>query len=243
MRIFGNWKVTRIRIQCAEVRDHAKILLLDGHGRDYAETLGNLLCGGSNSYICKPQNRSPIGRCAVCGGKLSYEIQHIAQQPEDAAEFEFAGLRVRRSGPGDLDLAQSWTEADPGHAATVEPFFWTLQGELVQSYLVSDGDGPLYFFTGNLKPGKALEIYVQFAPEGMYSTLESQRALRGRTMRALMQGMCWLEARMRGKAPEIRFETTNPDLARFCVKRLGFRAHGGKLCKAIAASIVPEGRV
>jgi hypothetical protein len=221
MRMFGNWKVTRLRIQCTAVHDHAKILLLDGRGREYAETLGKLICGESQLYICKPQDGSPIGRCAVCGAKLTYELQHVEPEQDQDAEFEFAGLRVRRSGREDLELAQVWTEADPAHA-TDSPTFWILQSELVQSYLVGDADGPLYFFTGQLNPDVALDLHVQFAPAGLYRTLENQHALRGRTMRALIESTRWLEERMAGVVPVIRFATRNPQLARFCVKRMGF---------------------
>jgi hypothetical protein len=233
MQRFGNYKVTRIRIQCAEVKDHAKILMLGEHSREYAEQLGDLLCGTSKFYVCKPQDRSPIGKCALCGGKLSYEVQHVAAQTVEPAEFEFAGLMVRRSGPDDLEMAEDWTAADPDHANRVDPRFWLSQSELMQSYLVSDGDGPLYFFTGRLTPGKTLEIHVQFAPDEMYQTPESRHALRGRVMRALIDSTAWLETRMRGVAKEMVFDSANEGLIRFCVKRMGFAAVNGKLSKKV----------
>lgn len=81
----------RLRIQCANVLDHAKILpiqnfvdqapagLANVDERElklyFARRMGELICGNSTIYVYKPGNRSPIGRCVLCGGALSFEIQ------------------------------------------------------------------------------------------------------------------------------------------------------------------------
>jgi len=71
--------VIRLKIQCPESNDHAKIVRLRASiGMPIAKMLGELLCGTSEYYIFKPQERSPIGRCLVCGsGPLFYEIEEF----------------------------------------------------------------------------------------------------------------------------------------------------------------------
>ena len=70
----------RLKIQCIEDIDHAKILKIEGQTRDQVEVLGGLLCGTSPFYIHLPGPGSPIGKCALCGGKLEYEIQDFEAQ-------------------------------------------------------------------------------------------------------------------------------------------------------------------
>lgn len=66
----------RIKVQCENDPNHAKILRLHGEaGLDYAHRLGRLLDGTSALYIYPPGPDSPIGRCAICRGTLSYEVE------------------------------------------------------------------------------------------------------------------------------------------------------------------------
>lgn len=71
--------IIRLRIQCPEASDHAKIIRLKATiGMPIAKMLGELLCGTSEFYIHRPQEGSPIGRCLVCGsGPLFYEIEEF----------------------------------------------------------------------------------------------------------------------------------------------------------------------
>lgn len=71
--------IIRLRIQCPEDSDHAKIIRLKATiGMPIAKMLGELLCGTSEFYIHRPQEGSPIGRCLVCGsGPLFYEIEEF----------------------------------------------------------------------------------------------------------------------------------------------------------------------
>lgn len=73
----------RITIRCATHPDeHAKILRVSPElGRDYAETFAGLLCGTSPMYIHKPGPNSPIGKCATCGGQLTYTIEERGDEP------------------------------------------------------------------------------------------------------------------------------------------------------------------
>lgn len=83
----------RLRIQCANVKDHAKILpmhnflavapgdALDQNAAErelkmyFARRLGEIICGQSGMYVYQPGSQSPIGRCVLCGGALSFEIE------------------------------------------------------------------------------------------------------------------------------------------------------------------------
>jgi hypothetical protein len=90
-------KDIRLRIQCANNLDHAKIIRIDSFLRSapdqsewvpcessdadrvlkvyFARRIGEVICGQSELYIYKPGDRSPIGRCVLCNGILSFEIQ------------------------------------------------------------------------------------------------------------------------------------------------------------------------
>lgn len=78
--------VIRIRIQCPEDADHAKIIQLKATlGHPIAQMLAELLCGTSEYYIFKPGDGSPIGRCIVCGGgPLTYQIEEFEGKEESA---------------------------------------------------------------------------------------------------------------------------------------------------------------
>jgi hypothetical protein len=67
----------RLTIRCADHPSaHVKTLSIDPQlGRAYVEGYGQLLCGTSPHYVCKPGAMSPIGKCATCGGQLSFEIE------------------------------------------------------------------------------------------------------------------------------------------------------------------------
>ena len=237
---------TRIRVQCAKEKDHAKILRLGTKGAEYAQELGELICGTSRHYINAPKKvsvptgNSPIGCCAACGGELSFTIETLDRKPDyELPEFEFAGMSVRRTGMDDLEMAREWTEADEDHRGRVDPAFWCEQAERRQSYLLSDGDGPLYFFTGVMVTD-TLEINVQFAPYEALKTLENRHALRGRIMRGLVEGMHWLEERMRGVVDEMHFESRSPDLIRFAVRKLGFEQREGLLVRTLQTAAVKK---
>ena len=97
----------RLRIQCANFYDHAKILPVASFLRTapeaawepaenqdadrrlklyFAQRIGEILCGSSQMYIYKPAARSPIGKCVLCGGALSFEIQEWEGEKKLQAE-------------------------------------------------------------------------------------------------------------------------------------------------------------
>jgi hypothetical protein len=211
----------RIRIQCAEDQDHAKILKLRADiGAAYARDIGELVCGTSQMYIFPPGDRSPIFRCVICGGKLSYTLEQLAA----TETWEFDGYRLRATLASDLELAREWTEADRAHAG-LDPAFWLEQGPTKQSYLLHDEDGPVFFFKGVLA-GRTLEVFIQFpAPAAAITEMLLSKALAA--------GTRWLAERMRGVVDEFTFETKSPSLKRFCERRLNFEERDGKMRKRI----------
>jgi hypothetical protein len=69
----------RIIIRCLKDQKHAKKLRMNQKmGRDYAVRFGELICGTSDMFIHKPGPGSPFGKCGICGGQLSYELEEIA---------------------------------------------------------------------------------------------------------------------------------------------------------------------
>ena len=70
-------KEFRITVRCATFPDaHAKILRIDHRlGREHVETLAGLLDGNSPHYIHPPGPGSPIGKCAICQGKLTATVE------------------------------------------------------------------------------------------------------------------------------------------------------------------------
>ena len=130
----------------------------------------------------------------------------------------------------DLPLAEKWTAADLAHAG-MDPRFWTQQGLGMDSYLLEDATGPIFFFRAHVKESRVrvtvgekeikaakriAEIHIQFGP------VETQPA-RIRVYKALMEGMTWLLKMFeQAGVEEIYFDSSNDDLIHFCRKRLGF---------------------
>ena len=71
-------RIIRLTVTCTKDPDHSKLLKIDASlGMEYAETFAGLLCGTSPLYVHKPGPKSPIGKCATCGGQLEYEIEEV----------------------------------------------------------------------------------------------------------------------------------------------------------------------
>jgi hypothetical protein len=129
----------------------------------------------------------------------------------------------------DLRLAIEWTAADPYHRGKIDPEFWLEQRPGMDSVLVEDSQGPVFFFKAQLldqtarNRGPIAQIFIQFMP---CATEED----RERTRQALMEGMAWLEPVLRQSGvEEIFFDTRQLKLIAFCQKRLGFIVDGKDL--------------
>lgn len=130
-------------------------------------------------------------------------------------------------------LAHMWTMADPDHAGRVKPEFWIEQGEGIESWLLYDRLGAVYFFK-SIRQDLDIEIHIQFPPYPVDARMNHHC----RISLALVEGMHWLENRIRGKIREVRFESRNPSLIRFAEKHLGFTNENGQLSKRLEATDV-----
>ena len=134
------------------------------------------------------------------------------------------GFTLEPAGEKHRSLAEQWTAWDTEHAGKIEPEFWLEQRMGVDSVLVLDGKGPVFFFKTclwkfDLDYLKA-EIFVQFMPCAVEEDRERVRT-------ALIAGTEWFEEILKKQhAVEMFFDTRNEDLIRFCVKRLGFSVAG-----------------
>jgi hypothetical protein len=163
--------------------------------------------------------------------------------------LQFKGFTLRPAAEQDRALAEQWTAWDAEHAGAIKPEFWLEQRMGVDSVLVLDGKGPVFFFKVCLLEERTrcrsalpmqliglsaqtieevmpkrrrivAQVFIQFMP---CATEED----RERTRTALKQGTAWLEPVLeQGGAEEIFFDTRNEKLIAFCVKRLGFEVAG-----------------
>lgn len=155
--------------------------------------------------------------------------------------LNFDGYRLEPATYEHKDLAEQWTAWDRDHAGQVDPSFWLEQDEACDSYLVSDGIGPVLFFkvmtwimgslhnaSFNTGPNKKkAEIHMQFMPAS--TTIDHQR-IGG----ALLKGCPWLEELLRAAGvEEIYFDSTSPGLVAFTTKRMGFTQEDGRLRKRL----------
>ena len=83
---------TRLIIKCAKHQDHQKILRFDEDlNLTFVEILARILDGTSKHYIHKPQEGSPIGKCAICGEPIACKIESKLigkRRPQEYANAE-----------------------------------------------------------------------------------------------------------------------------------------------------------
>jgi hypothetical protein len=149
--------------------------------------------------------------------------------------FKFGDCFLRPADERDRELAERWTAADPDHAGRFDPGFW-LENKLGRDgFLLSDRQGPVYFFKMHIHwifefgPDtlrNVVQVFIQFPP------CEEARPMR--VFRALAEGCQWLERTIIPMgAEEMIFDSRNETLIRFCVKRLGFERDGEMLRKTL----------
>lgn len=156
-----------------------------------------------------------------------------------SATFQFARKYTLRPAGGearDSGLAEKWIAADPYHRGRVQPDYWLEQGIGIDSYLCLDDEGPLFFYKMVLfedsSSSRAIEIHIQFPPSP--SVPKKYKQYRSRMAEGLIEGLAWLEKILRqAEVREMFFESTNPGLIAFAIRRLGFVLEGGKLRKRL----------
>jgi hypothetical protein len=163
--------------------------------------------------------------------------------------LRFSGYTLRPAGEADRRLAEQWTARDEDHAGKIDPGFWLEQRLGMDSVVMEDSQGPLFFFKTCLLIEKipdrtplpvqlvglsqktidearpwseriTAEVFIQFMP---CATEED----RERTRQALIEGTAWLVPVLeQSGAEEIFFDSRQPKLIAFCQKRLGFIVDG-----------------
>jgi hypothetical protein len=143
--------------------------------------------------------------------------------------LRFSGYTLRPAGEADRRLAEQWTAWDEDHAGKIDPGFWLEQRPGMDSVVVEDSQGPVFFFKtcllNQIEPGRGphAQVFIQFMP---CATEED----RERTRDALVEGTAWLAPVLeQSGAEEIFFDTRQPKLIAFCQKRLGFIVDGKDL--------------
>ena len=141
--------------------------------------------------------------------------------------LRFSGYTLRPAVRKDWRRAVQWTAADPDHAGKINPEFWLEQRPGMDSVMVEDSQGPVFFFKTQLLITKekriTAQVFIQFMPR---ETVEDGN----RTRQALTEGMAWLEPVLQQSgAEEIFFTSRQLKLIAFCQKRLGFIVDGKSL--------------
>lgn len=140
--------------------------------------------------------------------------------------FKFDKYTLRPAeGEADLALAAAWMEADRWHRGQFKPEFWLEQSATVNSFVLEDEAGPIFFFKTRLPElrapvgPKGVDLYIQFEPMDVLAGAP----VRWRTMVALEKGFAWLKKKLGGVGYDsVYFESKNPKLIEFCERRLGF---------------------
>jgi hypothetical protein len=132
---------------------------------------------------------------------------------EKKTTYHFREYTLRPATEADRDLATTWTAADPWHANTTPPDFWLDQAIGLESYILEDAEGPVFFF----RMTRAVRLDIQFPPEDPHDDM------RKRVRDGLREGFGWLAAVLAlSGVHQVIFKSENPELIRSAEKRLGF---------------------
>jgi hypothetical protein len=144
-------------------------------------------------------------------------IQTYIQPPS----YRFDGFLFRPAVAEDLPLAQRWNAEDPDHAwEGMNPVYWIEQNEQVNSYLLEDDKGVVFFVKSIRQSAGEVEISLQFDRSRM--TVSRHRAMRG-----MLAGMEWLKKALPLNGfRAVYFLSKNPELTGFAMNALGFVRDG-----------------
>ncbi len=135
--------------------------------------------------------------------------------------YKFDGYTFRPAAPGDNPLARLWNTMDPEHKWELQfPDYWIEQNNQVNSYVLEDSIGILFFVKSLRHADNEIEITLQFDREcGTVS--------RARVVRGLDAGFKWLKKALPMNGfKTLYFASKNEDLVTFTEKRLGFVRDG-----------------
>lgn len=135
--------------------------------------------------------------------------------------YEFDGYTFRPATEEDLPLAQQWNMMDADHKWEMHyPEYWIEQNSQVNSYLLEDAIGTLFFVKSIRHMGHEVEISLQFDRQcGMVS--------KARAMKGMEVGFAWLKKALPMNGfTALYFVSKTEDLIAFTEKRLGFVRDG-----------------
>jgi hypothetical protein len=82
--------------------------------------------------------------------------------------LRFSGYTLRPAGEADRRLAEQWTSRDLDHAGKIDPGFWLEQRPGMDSVVMEDSQGPVFFFKTQLLTTKderiTAQVFIQFMP-------------------------------------------------------------------------------
>jgi hypothetical protein len=135
--------------------------------------------------------------------------------------YEFEGYTFRPATPNDLPLAQQWNRMDPDHKWELQyPDYWIEQNIQVNSYVLEDSIGVLFFVKSIRHMGHEVEISLQFDRQG--GMVSKARATIGMAV-----GFAWLKKALPMNGfKALYFVSKADDLILFTEKRLGFVRDG-----------------
>lgn len=138
--------------------------------------------------------------------------------------YTFFGYTLRPATAKDLELARAWTAADPAHHGVIAPEFWIEQGIGIDSFVLTDAGGPIFFF----RMQRAVRLFVQFAP--IKNKVDEARARDG-----IFRGVNFLVGALaKVQICEMLFDSTSKLLRLYVVGRLRFTPREGTLSRAIS---------
>jgi hypothetical protein len=135
--------------------------------------------------------------------------------------YQFDGYTFRPATPDDRTLARLWNMMDPEHKWELQfPDYWIDQNNRVNSYVLEDSIGILFFVKSIRQADNEIEIAIQFDRE--CGTVSKARVMRG-----MAAGFAWLkDALPMNGFKSLYFQSKNEDLILFTQKRLGFVKDG-----------------
>jgi hypothetical protein len=135
--------------------------------------------------------------------------------------YKFDGYTFRPATPDDKPLARLWNMMDPDHKWEMQyPDYWIDQNNVVNSYVLQDAIGILFFVKSIRHTSDEIEISLQFDREcGIVS--------KARVVRGLDAGFAWLKKALPMNGfTTLYFMSKNEDLIGFTEKRMGFVKDG-----------------
>lgn len=135
--------------------------------------------------------------------------------------YQFDSYKFRPATADDKPLARLWNTMDPDHTWELQYHdYWIEQNNQVNSYVLEDSTGILFFVRSIRHMGNEIEITLQFDRKcGMVS--------KARVMKGMEVGFAWLKKALPMNGfKALYFVSKNEDLILFTEKRLGFVKEG-----------------